>query len=102
MPLSHPHYAFASLHRDEGVSKAWIDEGGFEVQIVGKRYPIQVQLQPFYDSQGERMRGEVDEGLNSLCNRTAAQGGLAVAMSVSSLGNPKRSQTSVGIERAPL
>ncbi|QKK27015.1 FAD-dependent oxidoreductase [Rhizobium hidalgonense] len=47
----------ASLHRDEGVSKAWIDEGGFEVQIVGKRYPIQVQLQPFYDPQGERMRG---------------------------------------------
>ena len=47
----------ASLHREDGVSKAWLEEGDFEVQIAGKRYPIQVQLQPFYDPQGERMRG---------------------------------------------
>jgi 4-methylaminobutanoate oxidase (formaldehyde-forming) len=47
----------ASLHREEGVSKAWLDEGGFEVQVAGRRYPITVQLQPFYDPAGERMRG---------------------------------------------
>lgn len=47
----------ASLHREDGVSKAWLDEGGFEVQVAGRRYPIAVQLQPFYDSAGMRMRG---------------------------------------------
>jgi glycine cleavage system aminomethyltransferase T len=47
----------ASLHREEGVSKAWLDEGGFEVQVAGKRHPITVQLQPFYDPAGLRMRG---------------------------------------------
>lgn len=47
----------ASLHRDEGVTKDWITEGRFEVQIAGKRHPIEVQLAPFYDPQGEIMRG---------------------------------------------
>ena len=47
----------ASLHNNEGVGKAWIDAGGFEVQIAGKMYPIIVQLAPFYDTMGEIMRG---------------------------------------------
>ncbi len=47
----------ATLHVADGVSKAWIDEGGFEVQIAGQRYPIQAQLQPFYDPKGTLMRG---------------------------------------------
>lgn len=47
----------ASLHREEGVSKSWLEEGGFDVQIAGRRFPITVQLQPFYDPAGERMRG---------------------------------------------
>lgn len=47
----------ASLHRDEGVSKAWIDEGGFKVQIAGGFYPLRVQLAPFYDPEGKIMRG---------------------------------------------
>ena len=47
----------ASLHRDQGVSKDWIETGGFEVQIAGKRYPITVQLAPFYDPRGTIMRG---------------------------------------------
>lgn len=47
----------ASLHNDEGVSKDWIGEGGFDVQIAGKRYPIEAQLAPFYDPRGEIMRG---------------------------------------------
>ncbi len=45
------------FHRAEGVSKDWISEGSFEVQIAGKRYPIEVQLQPFYDPTAEIMRG---------------------------------------------
>lgn len=47
----------ASLHRKDGVAKTWIDEGGFEVQIAGRRYPLTVQLGPFYDPDGEIMRG---------------------------------------------
>lgn len=47
----------ASLHREEGVTRQWIEEGDFEVQIAGRRYPVTVQLQPFYDPAGEIMRG---------------------------------------------
>lgn len=47
----------ASLENSEGVSKAWVDEGGFEVQIAGRLYPISAQLAPFYDPKGEIMRG---------------------------------------------
>ncbi|PTX50052.1 4-methylaminobutanoate oxidase (formaldehyde-forming) [Gemmobacter caeni] len=47
----------ASLHRDEGVDKAWLDAGGFTVQIAGAFYPLTVGLAPFYDPQGARMRG---------------------------------------------
>ncbi|MEW2913917.1 FAD-dependent oxidoreductase [Leisingera sp. JC11] len=47
----------ASLHREGGVSRSWIDEGGFEVQIAGRIYPLKVQLAPFYDPGGEIMRG---------------------------------------------
>ena len=46
----------ASLHRDQGVSTAWIDEGGFTVQIATEMFPLQVQLAPFYDPKGKRMR----------------------------------------------
>lgn len=47
----------ASLKNPEGVSKAWIDDGGFEVQIAGQMYPINAQLAPFYDPEGKIMRG---------------------------------------------
>ena len=47
----------ASLHNDAGVSKAWIENGGFEVQIAGEMYPLKVQLAPFYDPTGAIMRG---------------------------------------------
>ena len=44
------------LHNSQGVSRDWIEAGGFEVQIAGKRCPVTIQLQPFYDPKGERMR----------------------------------------------
>ena len=47
----------ASLHNDAGVGKAWIDAGGFKVQIAGQLYPLHVQLTPYYDPKGEIMRG---------------------------------------------
>ncbi|MEM7288837.1 MAG: FAD-dependent oxidoreductase [Pseudomonadota bacterium] len=46
----------ASVHNDEGVSKAWIEEGGFSVQIAGDMYPATAQLAAFYDPKGEIMR----------------------------------------------
>jgi glycine cleavage system aminomethyltransferase T len=47
----------ATLHHRDGVGKDWIEAGGFEVQIAGKRYQVEVQLAPFYDPWGETMRG---------------------------------------------
>ena len=37
----------ATLHRNEGVSKAWIEAGGFTVQIAGMRHSPTVQLGRF-------------------------------------------------------
>ena len=47
----------ASLQNDTGVSKSWIEEGGFDVQIAGIMYPLKVQMAPFYDPSGAIMRG---------------------------------------------
>lgn len=47
----------ASLHQEAGVTKDWIDQGGFSVQIAGEFYPIRVQLGGFYDPSGAIMRG---------------------------------------------
>lgn len=47
----------ATVHRDEGVDGAWLYAGGFTVQIAGAFFPATVQLAPFYDPQGLRMRG---------------------------------------------
>ena len=46
----------ATLHRAAGVSKAWLDEGGFTVQIAGVHHAATVQLPGFYDPAGEIMR----------------------------------------------
>lgn len=47
----------ASLHREGGVTKAWLEEGGFTVQIAGSQHLVTVQLPGFYDPSGEMMRG---------------------------------------------
>ncbi len=46
----------ATMHRDQGVDNAWIDEGGFSVKIAGQYYEVRAQLAPLYDPKGERMR----------------------------------------------
>jgi 4-methylaminobutanoate oxidase (formaldehyde-forming) len=46
----------ATIEKEGGATKAWIEEGGFNVQIAGKMYPIEAQLSPFYDPNGEIMR----------------------------------------------
>ncbi|MGI9436861.1 MAG: glycine cleavage T C-terminal barrel domain-containing protein, partial [Geminicoccaceae bacterium] len=47
----------ATLHHADGVKKAWIDEGGFQVQIAGDLFDIETRLKPFYDPSGDIMRG---------------------------------------------
>ncbi|MEM9552533.1 MAG: aminomethyltransferase family protein, partial [Pseudomonadota bacterium] len=47
----------AAIEKDSGVTKAWIEDGGFKVQIAGNMYPIEARLAPFYDPKGEIMRG---------------------------------------------
>jgi len=47
----------ASLHHELGVSKSWLETGGFEVEIAGIRHPIETSLTGFYDPAGVRMRG---------------------------------------------
>ena len=47
----------ATLHRSEGVTKGWLDAGGFTVQIAGVHHPATVQLAGFYDPAGDIMRG---------------------------------------------
>ena len=47
----------ATLHHEDGVKKAWIDEGGFQVEIAGEMFDIEASLRPFYDPSGEIMRG---------------------------------------------
>ncbi len=46
----------ASLTHPDGVSAGWLNEGGFSVRIAGRDHPATVQLKPFYDPTGERMR----------------------------------------------
>lgn len=47
----------ATLHNAGGVTKDWIAEGGFGVQIAGRMYPASLQPGPVYDPKGEKMRG---------------------------------------------
>ena len=47
----------ATMHREAGVTKEWLDQGEFAVQIAGTRHPIEVRLGPFHDPRGEIMRG---------------------------------------------
>ena len=47
----------ATLHRAEGVTKDWLGQGGFTVQIAGTHHPLTVQLAGFYDPAGDIMRG---------------------------------------------
>jgi len=44
-----------SVDRAAGVSRDWIDSGTWEVHIVDRRYPAQVQLGPLYDPDRTRI-----------------------------------------------
>lgn len=42
--------------REGGVSADWLEGGTWEVEIAWKRYPVQLQLRPWYDPKGERLK----------------------------------------------
>ncbi len=41
----------------EGVTEAWLASGTWEAEIAWQRHPVTVQLRPWYDPKGERLRG---------------------------------------------
>ena len=46
----------AFVHHDDGVSAAWLAEGGFELDVNGQRLPVRLQLKAPYDPTQERVR----------------------------------------------
>src|SRR5579871_1685111 len=44
------------VHADAGVTREWLEAGRWEVEVACVRHPARVQLQPFYDPRGERIK----------------------------------------------
>ena len=40
----------------EGVSPQFVEAGGFEIEVAGRRFPARASLSPMYDPRGERIR----------------------------------------------
>ena len=48
--------AIAELTHAQGVTREWLSEGYFEVEVALQRYPVRVQIAPFYDPKSARMK----------------------------------------------
>ena len=46
----------SSPGREETVTKGWLDEGTWEVDVAGERYAAEVSLRPMYDPTSARDR----------------------------------------------
>jgi glycine cleavage system aminomethyltransferase T len=44
------------VRHEGGVTREWLAEGGFEVEVAWQRVPARLQLEPFYDPEGARVR----------------------------------------------
>lgn len=44
------------VHCDAGVTPEWLSAGQWEIEVAGQRYAARVQLQPWYDPKGERIK----------------------------------------------
>ncbi len=42
--------AMGYLTNDEGVTKDWIEEGSFEIEVATRRVPMRASLRPFYEA----------------------------------------------------
>ena len=50
-------FGIASVRRVEGVTRQWLEDGGFEVEVAGVRHAADLRLSGFYDPQSKRLRG---------------------------------------------
>jgi 4-methylaminobutanoate oxidase (formaldehyde-forming) len=48
--------ALGYVHHKDGVTADWLSSGEWEVELAWKSYGAHVQLQPFYDPKGERIK----------------------------------------------
>ncbi|MDE2385003.1 MAG: GcvT family protein [Alphaproteobacteria bacterium] len=46
----------AYVKAEGGVTKEWIESGAWEVELAWKKWPVDVQLAPFYDPQGLKIK----------------------------------------------
>jgi 4-methylaminobutanoate oxidase (formaldehyde-forming) len=46
----------AYVKHASGVSRHWIGSGRWEVEIAQKRYPVELQFEPWYDPKGTRIK----------------------------------------------
>lgn len=46
----------AMIEGGEPVTRAYLDEGKWEVEIAGRKYPATVSIRPLYDPTSERVR----------------------------------------------
>ena len=44
------------VKNEGGVTKGWIEQGKWEVELAWKRCGAKVQLQSFYDPKGEKIK----------------------------------------------
>jgi 4-methylaminobutanoate oxidase (formaldehyde-forming) len=44
------------IEAGEPINKAYIQEGEWEIDIAGKRYPAEVSIRPMYDPKMERIK----------------------------------------------
>jgi glycine cleavage system aminomethyltransferase T/glycine/D-amino acid oxidase-like deaminating enzyme len=45
------------IRNKNGVSKEYIQDGNFEIEVVGVRYPAKASLRPMYDPKNEKIKG---------------------------------------------
>ena len=48
--------ALAYVNHKDGVTREWLETGKWEIEIAWKRHQAIVQLQPFYDPKGDRIK----------------------------------------------
>ena len=40
----------------QAVTKKWIDDGKWEVEVAGQRYPAEISIRPLYDPTNEKVK----------------------------------------------
>jgi glycine cleavage system aminomethyltransferase T/glycine/D-amino acid oxidase-like deaminating enzyme len=49
-------FGLASVRKSGGVTADWLSQGGFDVDVAGKRHAVDLQFAPFYDPKSDRLR----------------------------------------------